>query len=77
MYVFIFLVKVTEWPPIGKIQYSQRDVYILRAHARKKKMIKFHAKPTQNPRSFLAKSTLVPRYVHVHSSQEACELREI
>ena len=59
------------------VQDSQRDVYILRAHARNKKRIKFHAKPTQNPRLFLAKSMLVPRYVHVHSSQEACDLREI
>ena len=43
----------------------------------KEKRIKFHAKPTQIPRLFLAKSTLVPRYVHVHSSQGECELREI
>ena len=28
MYVFIFLVKVTEWPPIGKIAaYSAYDMF--------------------------------------------------
>ena len=43
----------------------------------KEKWIKFHAKPTQNPRLFLAKSMLVPRCVQVHSSREACELGKI
>ena len=36
-----------------------------------KKGIKFLAKPTQNPRKILAKSTLLPRYFHANSSLDS------
>ena len=52
-------------PPRGNIlvQYSQRDVYILRAHARKKKRLS----STQNPRKTLAHSSQNPRLFHAMS----------
>ena len=50
------------------IQYSQRNVYILRVHVQTKKGLsslqnprKTHAKSSQNPRYFHATSTLIPR----------------
>ena len=46
------------------IQYSQRDVYILRAHARKKKGLS----STQNPRKTLAHSSQNPRLFHAMST---------
>ena len=47
-----------------EIQYSQRDVYILRAHARKKKGLS----STQNPRKTLAHSSQNPRLFHAMST---------
>ena len=49
---------------ITKLQYSQRDVYILRAHARKKKGLS----STQNPRKTLAHSSQNPRLFHAMST---------
>ena len=46
------------------VQYSQRDVYILRAHARKKKGLS----STQNPRKTLAHSSQNPRLFHAMST---------
>ena len=46
------------------LQYSQRDVYILRAHARKKKGLS----STQNPRKTLAHSSQNPRLFHAMST---------
>ena len=49
---------------IRYLQYSQRDVYILRAHARKKKGLS----STQNPRKTLAHSSQNPRLFHAMST---------
>ena len=48
----------------SNVQYSQRDVYILRAHARKKKGLS----STQNPRKTLAHSSQNPRLFHAMST---------
>ena len=55
---------------------SAKRLYPSRSRSNKKR-IKFLAKPTQNPRKILAKSTLLPRYFHAYFSLWQRELREI